>query len=276
MRLSADSVADSDPVAHLCLLHDAGIDTHHSSHEYDSHQLYLDSLKAARATGRRFEHIVKLSEPSFDQNHFDGTRLTDLVDRELETLGVDSLASVQWLYRTPDAQDTEGRLAGLRRHAEEISAWAESQLSSGRIRNLSVFPYAMVFASSAAELGISNTPATYLNLAELESTVLLGRCDGFIALRPLSGGRLVADSPEPDDLVDPRAAAAHLAPLSPTERAAAALRFPLLHPAVTTTVVSINSPGHLDSVLEAAGDVEPDLDRFTAVMSAVEAGATTG
>jgi aryl-alcohol dehydrogenase-like predicted oxidoreductase len=269
MRLSPAAVPDGDPVRHLCRLHDAGIDTHHSSHEYDSHGVYLEALSAARATGRRFNHIVKLSEPSFDQHRFDGARLSALIDTELKTLGAESLTSVQWLYRTPDAQDLAGRLAGMRRDRDEIAAWAEAEVTAGRIQNLSVFPYAIAFAEAAIELGLSNTPATYLNLAELESIDLLEPSDGFIALRPLAGGRLTADNPQADELVDPRAAAAALAPMTVAERAATALRFPLLHPAVTTIVVSLNGVGHLEAVLSAAADVEPNIEAFKSEVARV-------
>ncbi len=266
MRLTPET-AGGDPAAHLCRLHDLGIDTHHSSHEYDSHGLYLEALAAARGTGREFHHIVKLAEPGFDHHRFDGSRLTALLDDRLTELKADIIASVQWLFRTPDAQNSEARVAALTAQIEEIAAWSNSQVEAGKIGNLSFFPYSTEFASAVMKSGVSTTPAMYLNLAELESAPFVDESDGFIALRPLAGGRLTADPVTADDLVSP-AVAAFANSLLPEERIVTALRFPLLHPAVTTTVISVNSPDHVDRLLTVA-DTAPDEEAFKATVAAL-------
>ncbi len=274
MRLSPEAVSHTTPADHLCRLHDHGVDTHHSSHEYDSHPVYLDALRAARRTGRRFHHIVKLSEPSFDSDRFDGRRLTALLDNELSSLEADTIASVQWLFRTPNAQDSDGRIATFRDQRDEIDGWAKAQIAAGKLGNLSVFPYSMPFAEAVLDSGVSATLATYLNLAELEAEPLLDRCDGFIALRPLAGGRLTMPDPPADDLVDPRAAAAYLGEMAELAddpaRVGAAIRFGLLHPAVTTTVISANSADHIDLLLGAGGEVSPDRAAFETILSDLE------
>lgn len=271
MRLTPEAVGEQSPADHLCRLHDLGVDTHHSSYEYDSHAVYLDALDQARRTGRAFQHIVKLSEPGFDSNRFDGSRLTSLIDNELSSLGAETIASVQWLFRTPDAQDSDGRIAGFNSQRDEIAAWSATQIKAGKIQNLSVFPYSLSFANAVIESGITGTLTTYLNLAELEATPLLDGCDGFIALRPLAGGRLTMDDPQADELVDPRRAAAYLAQIGdPAKRVATAARFALLHPSVTTTVVSVNSPSNVEAMVEAAGDIDADRAGFTNIVATLK------
>lgn len=232
--------ADTDPADHLCYLHDLGIDTHHSSGEYDTYDAYLAALAKARAGGRSFLHVVKVAEPSFDDDRFDGARLTKLVDRRLRELGADTIHSLQWLFRTPDPQDSAKRCSLVAEQADEILEWAAAQHRAGKILNLSVFPYSLEFAQSVLDATISTTFTVYLNVAELEYLSLLDTAESVLAIRPLAGGRLSTDQSTIDD----------------------ALRFPLLHPRVVSSVLSVNSSGHADVAVAAAGSVDADLDAF--------------
>jgi aryl-alcohol dehydrogenase-like predicted oxidoreductase len=241
MRLPA-TVDGRSAADYLCHLHDLGIDTHHSSHEYDTHPVYLDALAAARKSGRGFEHIVKLSEPGFDDQRFDGRRLSALLESQLTVLGTDRVASLQWLFRTPDAQDSEGRVATMTEQGDEIAAWIEDQKASGKVADVSVFPYSLGFGAAAIDLGLSRTLCTYLNLAELEYVPLLDEVDAFIAIRPLAGGRLV-------------------------DQASEAIRFALLHPKVTTTVLSVSSEAHLQAALAAVDGAAPDQEAFDRIVA---------
>jgi len=270
MPAAVDASAAAD---HLCLLHDQGIDTHHSSYEYESHGRYREALSKAKATGREFQHIVKLSEPSFDADRFNGKRLSALLDAELSSLDIEQVASLQWLFRTPDAQNSEGRIATMAEQADEIGAWIEAQTKAGKVANVSVFPYSVDFATAAIDLGLSDTLATYLNLAELDYVPLLDGVEGFIAIRPLAGGRLAQADPDaggdpPPGAVDISGASAYLQGLdTAAERAAAAISFSLLHPAVTTTVVSVSSTSHLESLVQGVAGQQPDQARFNAIVS---------
>ena len=267
MRLT-EGIDGASAADYLCLLHDHGIDTHHSSHEYDSHERYLEALRRARSTGRTFQHIVKLSEPSFDHERFDGDRLTKRLDAELTTLGVDEITSLQWLYRTPDSQNTEARVVGLRDQQDEIRSWIETQLRSGKVGNVSVFPYSVGFARAALEVGLSTTLATYLNLVELDYVSLLDEVDGFIAIRPLAGGRLVSPGDGAGSEGLSLASSRYLAGCrTGAERVGMAVRFSLLHPAVATSVISINSSSHLEAVLCAVAGQTSDRAEFDNVVS---------
>ncbi len=221
----------------LCRLHDSGIDTHHSSHEYDSHALYLRGLTQARRTGRTFAHIAKLSSPSFDSSRFDARRFAELVDNELASLGSETVTNVQWLVRTPDAQDDPSRLAVLVDQHEEITECFETLIAAGKVETFSVFPYSESFAHAALATLPSVALAAYLNLGEREYTQFLELYDSFIAIRPLGGGQLGLD------------------PLG-------ALEFSLLHPTVSTSVVSVNSEEHLTAALAAVANLAPDRNRF--------------
>ncbi len=236
MRLP--ETVDGRPAAdYLCRLHDEGIDTHHSSHEYDAHPVYLDALATAKRSGRRFKHIVKMSEPSFDADRFDGRRLSALLDSQLMALDIDQVASLQWLLRTPDAGNSEGRIATMTDQRDEIEAWIVEQKASGKVADVSVFPYSVGFGAAAVDLGLSRTLCTYLNLEELEYVPLLDQFEAFIAIRPLAGGKLI-------------------------DQATDAIRFTLLHPKVTTTVLSVNSEAHLGPALTAVDGLTPDQDEF--------------
>jgi aryl-alcohol dehydrogenase-like predicted oxidoreductase len=265
LRANADGRSASDL---LCHLHDLGVDTHHSSHEYDTHPLYLDALTEARTTGRTFHHLVKLSAPSFDNNRFDSAALHSLVDAELAALGTERLASVQWLARTPDASDLAGRLQLLRDQNDEILGCFDELVASGKVANVSSFPYHPDFASAAIASTTATTLCTYLNLAELEYVELLDRATSFIAIRPLAAGTLLADPADrPEPGTEPPGAPAGRATLArrcpdPARRAGVATTFPLLSPRVATVVVSMNSAHHIESLVEAAGSVTPDADAF--------------
>lgn len=267
MRLRLDSPLD-EQADHLCRLHDLGVDTHHSSHEYDSHSAYLAALAKAQQSGRSFHHIVKLAEPGFDDHRFNPARLTALLDQQLEDLNAETIASVQWLFRTPDPQNDSARIPTVADQIGEITAWASHQIDVGKMQNLSFFPYSTPFAETLMDLGLSATPTMYLNLLELESVNLLGRSDGFIAIRPLAGGRLV-DPSSPDrlsDTIDVRDSEGNL-----MTAAAVALRFTLLHPGVTTSVLSVNSADHLDQLLVAMA-TEADPEAFNDLLPAGRAG----
>jgi aryl-alcohol dehydrogenase-like predicted oxidoreductase len=237
MRLRGSVGEAADLLRHL---HDHGITTHHSCHEYDTHNLYLEALRKAQP-GRSFEHIVKLSSPSFDSDRFDAKTMRDLVEAELASLGTDQLASVQWLVRTPDAQDLQRRLAVLEQQAVEIGTCFTEMVEAGDIANISVFTYHPDFADPAMNALPSRTICDYLNLAETDLCGHLDRVDSYLAIRPLGGGTLLTD-------------------------VATALRWPLLHPKVSTIILSANDASHVAQAIDSAGQTLPDQSSFEAAL----------
>ncbi|MEM7274963.1 MAG: hypothetical protein AAF547_17915 [Actinomycetota bacterium] len=240
MRLR-ETVDGRSAADHLRLVHDAGIDTIHSSHEYDADPILLDALRAAAATGRRFHHIVKLAEPGFDDRAFDGARLEAAVDRRLAELGADTLACVQWLIRTPDPEDEAATVAVIDTAGAAMADTIQRLQATGKVQTFALFPYTAAVAAAALDHGLVSRFTVYLNRLEDQHTGLADRGATLIAIRPLAGGRLIADDPAVT---------------------ADALRYPLLHPSVATTMVSVNSADHLRAVVEAAGSTAPDRAAF--------------
>ena len=243
LRGTAQEAAD-----HLRLLSDHGITTHHSSHEYDSHALYIEALARCASTGghrSHFEHIVKLSSPSFDTDRFEPQRIRQMVHDELQSLGADRLTSVQWLFRTPDAQDIETRLRLLADQAHAVHACFDALIQAGDIADVSVFAYHPRFAEPAMRALPTASLCDYLNLAETQNAVFLDDISSFFAIRPLAAGAMATTA----------------------EDASKALQWPLLHPTVKTVILSANSPDHVLAAVDAAGQTSPDLARFRAQLA---------
>ena len=247
------------PIEVLLRLHDAGIDTHHSSFEYDSYPLYLDTLKQLSQTSRSVAHIVKLAEPSFDDITFDAGRLVTAVDDRLAELGTDHIAVVQWMVRTPDPSNETVTLELLHEQRSEIASAFDQLKSAGKVGEFAVFPYTNRFGIAAQQEISPISLCGYLSLFERDSHELLATGAPFIALRPFAGASpSVESAPE-----------AVNAEADPARRYEAALRYPLLHPSVATTVVSVNQDHHIDLAIKVAETGHADLTEFEKVSQRV-------
>jgi aryl-alcohol dehydrogenase-like predicted oxidoreductase len=108
-----------------------------------------------------------------------------------------------------------------------------------------VFPYSVAFLQAALDLPWVDGVIDYLNLLELDAAPFLdaiaasGR--GFAAIRPLAAGKLA-------------------------DRAAEALRFPLLHPATASLILTASSPANVAMALEAAR-TQADPAAFTRMLA---------
>ncbi len=236
----------------LLQLHDGGIDTHHSSSEYESYPLYRRALRVVGRTGRTIKHIVKLAEPSFDDVVFDADRLRSAIDQRLLELETDHLDVVQWMIRTPNPMCPRGPIEVLHNQRGDIAGVFEELKRSGKVGEFAIFPYTNRFARATQhELG-PTALCTYLSLFERESSELVRIGRPFIALRPFAGATPdVVNAPE-SIYIEPDA----------DRRYEAALRYPLLHPDVATTVVSVNRPQHVQLAIDVAQTAEPDLSAF--------------
>lgn len=252
MRLQAE-VDGRSAADHLCRLHDAGIDTIHSSHEYPTDAVFLDALRTAAGTGRTFAHIVKLAEPSFDDHLFDAARLEAAVDRRLTDLEVERLDCIQWMIRTPTPEDDSATVGALAEGRERIAETIAALRDGGKIGSVALFPYTAAVAEAAIKGGTVTNIAVYLNQIENRYTDLVDRCEAVVAIRPLAGGSLTEEGPA---------------------AVADALRYPLLHPAVATTIVSVNAATHLETAINAAGATRPNRAEFAAMRA--EAGKRHG
>jgi hypothetical protein len=86
----------------------AGVNTLHSSTEYDSFPLLQAVLQnVSRADPAvRFKHLVKLAEPHFTDAGYVSSRLFNKVEEYREKLNVNKLDAIQWMWRSnlPDEQ----------------------------------------------------------------------------------------------------------------------------------------------------------------------------
>lgn len=233
MRLP--ELVDGQPVwRFLADLADLGIDTHHSSVEYDSDPIYVDALRRAHQAGLQFRHIVKIAEPSWDHDRFDSARLMERVDEERSRLGVDHLDVVQWLVRTPDPTDEKVTIRAVERATRSLVRTIERLKTTGAVGSMVVFPYTAAFGVAAAEL--VDGVAVYLNPGETESLDLV-HAHPTVAIRPFGGGRV------------------------PEAERADALAMVLGHATVSTAITSMSSRANATQVarwsLEQTKQVSP-------------------
>lgn len=241
MRLLASGFDVASATGFLLSLYDAGVTSLHVSAEYESWRLTCEvvrALRKARPNGP-LEIVAKHAAPHFDEVGFDPAVARARLDALRLGLGVDRIDVVQWMVRHTPNEDTP-RLAVLDRDAAAIEdAWAGMK-ADGAVGAVTVFPYSAAFLRAALDLPWLDGLIDYLNLLELDAAPFLdalaasGR--GFAAIRPLAAGRLA-------------------------DRAKEALRFPLLHPATASLIVTASSPANVATMLRAA-QTEPNAVAF--------------
>lgn len=229
--LEADRTAE-ECADYLLALHQLGIRKLHSSNEYESFPLLVEALQLLRRRrpDRRFRHMVKLAEPSFDDDDcFHADRLSSRINDYCSALGTDMIEDVQWMWRRK-LDDDDGRIADFRRHADAIGEAVETEKERGSIERFLCFPYSVPFASAALELNWTDGLAVYRNAEEhdYDSTLEQAAAAAKIAviIRPFFGGRLVGNG-------------------DPAQLLAAALD----SPAIEAAVLSTNSISHMKALV---------------------------
>lgn len=173
------------------LYHELGVNTHHSSYEYNSYQLYCEALlDFKRKSGVHVNHIVKLSSPGFKEKKFDKVVLRERILSELKHLATDRVEVVQWLYRSEPIDD-KVRIPGLNDSIGEINAAFNDFIKEGIIGTVGTFPYSIDFGKEVSGKVDANTGwVTYLNLLERENIDNLPKGQWLIGIRPLAAGRI--------------------------------------------------------------------------------------
>jgi aryl-alcohol dehydrogenase-like predicted oxidoreductase len=247
-RIDADTGRDV-----LAFLLDAGVDAMHSSHEYEFHDYFCEILKSLGK--KRVTHIVKLGEPHFDHAGFRPERMIKIIDDQLRALGTERIEIVQWLLRT-QPMENQLRLSLFEQCRQEVAATAAKLIDQGKVGALGVFPYTPAFAAKALPTSWCRGLIDYLNPMERECVPFLdemqARNQFCIAIRPLAAGKLLEN--------EKFAAACDKLGVAPGERFA--LRYPLLHPAVCSVVLSISSRAHAESAIRHLQNVAADTDAF--------------
>ena len=277
MRFDPQKIEFDAAVELITYLYEHGVNTFHSSHEYDTDTFFCDVLRQFQQSNPNAEikHIAKIGVPHFGEGDFKSDRLITLVENRLRDLNTERLDLVQWLVRHQPNEDRY-RLPILEACQSELEAtWSKLQ-QQGKVGALTSFPYSFSFAEAVLQFPTCQGLVTYLNLMETEMTPLLeqmaDRGQGYVAIRPLCGGLLTAncdlDSENPEsDRVQKILKALNI---SPAELTKLAIQFPLLHPVVTSIMISVSSIEHAQEVIEAVEDLNgSNIDTFNSILKAI-------
>lgn len=201
--------------------YEIGIDTHHSSLEYSSYQLYLKALKKS-VHKKQIKHIVKLSSPHFEDNplSFSSKTLETKIDKELINLDIEQIDVLQWLVRSKPISDTD-RLNVLYQQTDEIEECLSNLKRKGKIKSTFSFPYSIPFAKEVIKLKQIDGIISYLNLKEEDYSDFANSVP-FIAIRPFLRGTLIQDG-------------------NKAEKINECLQYIDSHKKILTSIISINS-----------------------------------
>ena len=187
-------------------LHAAGITWLHSSNEYESFDLLCNVLKYLKETrpSVKFRHVVKIAEPSFDDDGFCYSRLLDKVDYYRSRLGVGCIDQLQWMWRKNIKNDEE-RISDFLGVKSEIQSAFDELRNKGVVSDFLCFPYSVEFAAAANNSGIFSGLTVYRNLEETQYDSALKDCpflNESIAIRPFGAGKGFAQGRSTQEMLD--------------------------------------------------------------------------
>ncbi len=228
MRLLAHTQEPAFWVNFFRDLHQRGIDTLHSSLEYDSFPLLCDVLRRLREDGVTFRHMVKLAEPSFAENHFSPDRLLAKLQAYQHLLGSDTIHHIQWMWRSDLQHETRRLAAFQQQHTDLHTAFAQLK-TTGQAAKITCFPYTPGFADAALAIPSLDGLTVYWNPQEQDYLPQMQACvqqhKQVYTLRPFGAGQLHGST------------------------SAESLDFTLHTRLVTATVFTATQQPHLDQVL---------------------------
>ena len=272
MRLDAQRISFAEAVDLVSYLYDNGVTTFHSSHEYPTDEFFCRVVKELRKVKPNVElqHIAKIGVPHFDEDRFEGKRLIELIDRRLQDLNAEKIDVVQWLVRQQPNDDVH-RLPILEQCQTELQqAWNQLQ-QAGKVGVLASFPYSVSFAQAVLNCDRVSGLVTYLNPLELDMTPLLDGMSaagqGYIAIRPFCGGLFTAKILSQNKEVATLQQLLQQLRIPLSEANNFAVQFPLLHPAVTSTMLSVTSIEHAQIAIAAANQAVVNRDLFEQIVN---------
>jgi len=229
MRFLEKSLMPNEVTDIIDTCFDNGIDTHHSSSEYESYNLYTEGLAKSKNI-QKIKHIAKLAAPHFGESKFSSERLITGVDNYLKTLKKDRIEVLQWLVRSTPINDID-RLKVINENTNEINEVLGTLKQEGKIETVYSFPYSVVFAEEVLKK-ISEVDGiiSYLNILELDY-VDIAHKNKFISIRPLASGKIL-NKPNSIGLKK-------------------VLKFPLSFENSLSTVISLNSKANIETLINA-------------------------
>ena len=276
MRLDSQKISFDDAVNLVSYLCDNGVTSFHSSHEYPTDEFFCQVIRELQRIKPdvKLQHVAKIGVPHFDEKSFEGDKLIDLIDRRLQDLNADKIDVVQWLVRQQPNNDVH-RLAILQQCQSELQQVWDKLQQAGKVGVLASFPYSFSFAEAVLNSDRVSGLVTYLNPLELEMVSLLdemsARGQGYIAIRPFSGGlftvkNLLAQNQEASKAQQLKQLLQQLQ-IPVSEANDFAVQFPLLHPAVTSVMLSVTSIEHAQIAIAAAHKAVINRDLFEQIVN---------
>lgn len=278
MRFDPKRIELEAAVDLITYLYNNGVNTFHSSHEYETDSFFCQVMQQFRLRHPAAEivHIAKIGVPHFDEDKFDSDRLVTLIEKRLKQLATERIDLVQWLVRH-QPNDDQHRLPTLRECQPELRAtWLKLQ-KQGKVGALASFPYSLPFAETVLQFPICKGLVTYLNLLELEMTPLLEQMEragqGYVAIRPLGGGLITTETltqqENSNDDVQKLAEIVSALNIPEQDLTKFAVQFPLLHPAVASVMVSVTSMKHAAEIVAAVDRLESDRISFNKILQVI-------
>jgi predicted oxidoreductase len=241
MRFYDKGLTKDDLVALLeYSYHELGINTHHSSYEYNSYDLYCKALAYFKKNKNlELHHICKLSSPDFKDKKFSKAQLKNSILSELKNLNADRISILQWLYRTEPIDDAV-RIPALQESLAEIEDAFKEFIDEGIVGTVGLFPYTIEFGEEVAKNISSNTGwISYYNFMERGYIDNLPSNQWMIGLRPLAAGKIFDSGSDQFSSIGEIAAEADLS--AEEEKVMNALVYCFSDFRVKSNVISINS-----------------------------------
>jgi hypothetical protein len=229
MRMLEVERSETEWLDFLLKVHALGLQSLHSSVEYDSFPLISSLLSYGSKTESfpAFRHIAKLAEPSFDDGDFDASRLRSKVETYLRALSTPTLHDLQWMWRKSLNEDAQ-RVSQFERQLDRIAQEVSRLKRDGLIERFFCFPYSVAFGRKALEHEAVDGLIVYRNVQETEYDPLIDRS---------------YELSKPCHIIRPFNAGAALGPDKRTH--VEHLTFALDKPAIESAILSSNSIEHL-------------------------------
>jgi hypothetical protein len=180
-------------------LYENGVNTLHSSMEYESFPMLCEVLNqvSKKSSAIKFNHIIKLSDPSFDENFTNYDRIRNRVKDYLKAFNCEQIETIQWMWRA-DLNNDKLRIDNFRGSIDSLNNVVASLKQEGLTNEFYCFPYTLDFGLESLNAKEIDGYTVYRNPNELEMDVLLDRAlevhKSAYVIRPLGAGALVNDS----------------------------------------------------------------------------------
>lgn len=174
---------------------DMGVNTIHSSYEYQTRHVIAEVLKG-RGDAKELKHIIKVPSPDREKTDgvFSAAYFRKLIEDALAEMGCERIDLLQWILRNGSEADSELCIPAWNEYKDDLMAVFEKMRDEGKVGYLGNFVYAEPYADTVADSGCLSALLFYYNMWD---TTIQGSFDrleeldmGAVVLRPFHGGML--------------------------------------------------------------------------------------